>query len=173
MTDMKSLALGKRIQALRKQQGLTQEALSEMMAVSPQAVSKWENAQSCPDIMALPRLANCLGVSIDMLLTGEDASVNPHAPARKPEELIVRMAVEEPGEARICINLPFVFFRYAVLYNMLTFNFSADGDEINPATVQALQNLDYKAIVQMIESGVTGKLLDVNDPSIKLAIWTE
>lgn len=173
MTDLKSLALGRRIQHLRKQQGLTQEALSEMMAVSPQAVSKWENAQSCPDIMALPRLASCLGVSIDLLLTGEDASVTPNAPARKAEELIVRMAVEEPGEVRICINLPFVFFRYAVLYNMLSFNFSAEGDEINPATVQALQNLDYKAIVQMIESGVTGKLLDVNDPSIKLTIWAE
>lgn len=173
MTDLKSLTLGRRIQYLRKQQGLTQEALSEMMAVSPQAVSKWENAQSCPDIMALPHLASCLGVSIDLLLTGEDASVTSSAPARKPEELIVRMAVEEPGEVRICFNLPFVFFRYAVLYNMLTFNFSADGDEINPATVQALQNLDYKAIVQMIESGVTGKLLDVNDPGIKLTIWTE
>ncbi len=173
MPDMKSLSLGKRIQALRKQQGLTQEALSELMAVSPQAVSKWENAQSCPDIMALPRLASCLGVSIDLLLTGKDAAATADVPARKPEELIVRMAVEEPGEVRICINLPFVFFRYAVLYNLLTFNFSADGDEINPATIQTLHDLDYKAIVQMIESGVTGKLLDVDDASIKLAIWTE
>ena len=173
MTDLKSLSLGKRIQVLRKRQGLTQEALAEMMAVSPQAVSKWENAQSCPDIMALPRLAGCLGVSIDLLLTGEDNSLSPSAPAKKPEELIVRMAVEEPGGVRIGINLPFVFFRYAVLYNMLTFHFSADGDEINPATVQALHDLDYKAIVQMIESGATGKLLDVNDASIKLAIWAE
>jgi len=173
MTDMRTLALGKRIQALRKQQGLTQEALSEMMDVSPQAVSKWENAQSCPDIMALPRLASCLGVSIDLLLTGEDAATTADAPAKKPEELIVRMAVEEPSEVRICFNLPFVFFRYAALYNLLTFTFSSDGNEISLATVQALHDLDFKAIVQMIESGVTGKLLDVNDASIKLAIWAE
>lgn len=173
MTDLKSLPLGKRIQTLRKQQSLTQEALSEMMAVSPQAVSKWENAQSCPDIMALPRLASCLGVSIDLLLTGADAAATNGTSARKPEELIVRMAVEEPGEVRICINLPFVFFRYAMLYNMLAFNFSSEGDGISPATVQTLQNLDYKAIVQMIESGAMGKLVDVNDASIKLSIWTE
>lgn len=173
MPDMKSLTLGRRIQALRKQQGLTQEALSELMAVSPQAVSKWENDQSCPDIMTLPRLASSLGVSTDMLLTGEDAAATADLPARKPEELIVRMAVEEPGEVRICINLPFVFFRYAVLYNLLTFAITADGNRLDLATVQALHNLDFKAIVQMIESGVTGKLLDVNDASIKLAIWTE
>lgn len=172
MTDLKQLPLGRRIQALRKQQGLTQDALAELLGVTPQAVSKWENSQSCPDIMTLPRLARLLQASTDLLLTGEDAAVA-SAPAKKPEELIVRMAVEEPGEARICINLPFIFFRYAVLYNMLTFHFSADGDEINPATVQALHNLDYKAIVQMIESGARDKLLDVNDASIRLTIWTE
>ena len=172
MTDLKTLTLGRRIQALRREQALTQDALAERMGVTPQAVSKWENDLSCPDILSLPQLARELHTSVDTLLTGESAAA-PALPAKKPEELIVRMAVEEPGEARICINLPFVFFRYAVLYNMLTFNFSADGDEINPATVQALQNLDYKAIVQMIESGVTGKLLDVNDASIKLAIWAE
>lgn len=173
MTDMKSLTLGKRIQGLRKQQGLTQEALSELMTVTPQAVSKWENDQSCPDIMALPRLAASLGVSIDVLLTGVDASTAEAAAQKKPEELIVRMAVEEPGEVRIGINLPFVFFRYAALYNLLTFTFTSDGNEINPATIQALHNLDYKTIVQQIESGVTGKLLDVNDACIKLTIWAE
>lgn len=46
MTDLKSLTLGRRIQALRKEQGLTQEALAERMSVSPQAVSKWENEVS-------------------------------------------------------------------------------------------------------------------------------
>ncbi len=173
MTDMKSLTLGRRIQALRRQQGLTQEAFSEMMAVTPQAVSKWENDQSCPDIMALPHLAGSLGVSIDLLLTGEDASTTAAATVKKPEELIIRMAVEEPGEVRIGINLPFVFFRYAALYNLLTFTFTSDGNEISPATIQALQNLDYKTIVQQIESGVTGKLLDVDDASFKMAIWAE
>ena len=173
MTDMKALSLGKRIQALRKNCGLTQETLAEMMAITPQAVSKWENEQSCPDIMALPRLAACLGVSTDLLLTGADAFAKAEAPTKKPEELIVRMAVEEPGGVRICINLPFVFFRYAAMYNLLTFTFTAHGDEISPAAIQAMHDLDFKAIVQLIESGATGKLLDVNDASFKLAIWTE
>ena len=69
------MTLGERIGSMRKARGLTQEALSEMMDVTPQAVSKWECSQSCPDIMALPRLARILGCSIDELLTGETPDV--------------------------------------------------------------------------------------------------
>jgi len=42
--------LGKRIAELRKKKGLKQETLAEKLAVSPQAVSKWENDQTCPDM---------------------------------------------------------------------------------------------------------------------------
>jgi transcriptional regulator with XRE-family HTH domain len=60
--------LGKRIAARRKELGLTQEALAEKLGITAQAVSKWENDQSCPDISTLPRLAEILGVSTDTLL---------------------------------------------------------------------------------------------------------
>lgn len=46
MTSLKDLTLGRRIQALRKERALTQEALAERMGVTPQAVSKWENEVS-------------------------------------------------------------------------------------------------------------------------------
>ena len=60
--------LGKRIMGYRKGLGLTQDQLAERLGVSAQAVSKWENDQSCPDITTLPRLAEIFGVSIDALL---------------------------------------------------------------------------------------------------------
>lgn len=60
--------LGKRIAMLRKEKGLTQEQLAEKVGVSAQAVSKWENDQSCPDITLLPLLADILGVTVDELL---------------------------------------------------------------------------------------------------------
>lgn len=60
--------IGKNIYALRKQQGLTQEELAEMVRVSFQAVSKWENGNSLPDISVLPLLANVLHCSIDQLM---------------------------------------------------------------------------------------------------------
>ena len=60
--------LGKRIAMLRKEKGLTQEQLAEKVGVSAQAVSKWENDVSCPDITLLPLLADILGVTVDELL---------------------------------------------------------------------------------------------------------
>ncbi|WP_369298307.1 methyltransferase domain-containing protein [uncultured Neglectibacter sp.] len=60
--------IGKNIHALRKQQELTQEELAEMVRVSFQAVSKWENGNSLPDISVLPLLANVLHCSIDQLM---------------------------------------------------------------------------------------------------------
>lgn len=61
-------SMGKRIAALRRNKGLTQEQLAERVGVSAQAVSKWENDVSCPDISALPLLADILGVTTDELL---------------------------------------------------------------------------------------------------------
>ena len=60
--------LGKRIAANRKRLGLTQDALAEKLGVTAQAVSKWENDQSCPDITTLPRLAEIFGTTTDALL---------------------------------------------------------------------------------------------------------
>ena len=54
--------------AHRKQLGLTQDKLAEMLGVTPQAVSKWENDQSCPDITTLPQLADIFGITTDELL---------------------------------------------------------------------------------------------------------
>ena len=65
------ISLGKRIGMLRRQKGLKQEDMAERLGVSPQAVSKWENDQTCPDISLLPRLAELLGVSVDELLSGK------------------------------------------------------------------------------------------------------
>ena len=53
--------LGKRIMHHRKRMGLTQDQLAEKCGVTAQAVSKWENDQSCPDINMLPRLAELFG----------------------------------------------------------------------------------------------------------------
>jgi transcriptional regulator with XRE-family HTH domain len=53
---------------LRKASGLTQEALADKLNISFQAVSKWENGQSLPDITLLPALADIFGTSIDKLL---------------------------------------------------------------------------------------------------------
>lgn len=59
---------GKRIMCHRKRLHLTQDQLAEKMGVTAQAVSKWENDQSCPDINMLPKLAELFGTTTDDLL---------------------------------------------------------------------------------------------------------
>ena len=49
--------LGERIAYMRKERGIKQDELAEALGVSAQALSKWENDASCPDIMTLPKLA--------------------------------------------------------------------------------------------------------------------
>ncbi len=60
--------IGERIKQHRKRLGMTQEQLAERIGVSAQAVSKWENNLSCPDISILPELADIFGISTDELL---------------------------------------------------------------------------------------------------------
>lgn len=59
--------LGERIADLRRERGITQENLAGTIGVSPQAISKWENNATMPDITLLPIIADTLGVTIDEL----------------------------------------------------------------------------------------------------------
>ena len=65
------MTIGHRIAALRKQAGLSQEALAAQLNVSRQAIGKWEADASLPGLDNLQELARALGVSCDELLTGE------------------------------------------------------------------------------------------------------
>lgn len=59
--------IGKKIRDLRKQNHVTQEQLAEVLSVSYQAVSKWENDRSTPDIDLLPVIARYFGITMDEL----------------------------------------------------------------------------------------------------------
>ncbi len=62
-----NLPIGKNIKELRISAGLTQRALAYKLRVSVQAVSKWEQERSLPDITLLPDIAKLFSVSIDRL----------------------------------------------------------------------------------------------------------
>lgn len=59
--------IGEQIKALRKGKNMTQERLADLLGVSAQSVSKWENHLTAPDISLLPAIASVFGVSIDEL----------------------------------------------------------------------------------------------------------
>lgn len=64
------MALNENIRLLRLKKSMTQEGLGELLGVSAQAVSKWEQGITSPDISLLPIIAECFGVTIDSLFQG-------------------------------------------------------------------------------------------------------
>lgn len=69
-----SFEIGSKIKQLRLQRSMTQGQLGELLGLSAQAVSKWENQSTMPDIQLLPELSSVLGVSIDELFSITDDS---------------------------------------------------------------------------------------------------
>lgn len=80
---MNDTELGPRIKQYRQQKGLSQEALAAQLEVSHQAVAKWESGQSKPSTANLLALCGVFGVSLDQLVSGEDAA--PEAAPSAPE----------------------------------------------------------------------------------------
>ena len=84
------MTLGERIQKYRRLAGLSQEQLAEQMAVSRQAVSKWELGDTIPDADRIVQLAQLFGITTDTLLLGEptsepEASAPPFSPSTANE----------------------------------------------------------------------------------------
>ncbi len=78
-----------------------------MLSVSPQAVSKWENDQTCPDISLLPELWKTIGVSANGLLSGHPSKTESAVklvPAEEREELndmVLRIRVNSDGTKHV------------------------------------------------------------------------
>ena len=151
------MTIGKRIALLRKEKGLTQEELATHMGVSPQAVSKWENDQTCPDISALPKLARLFGVTVDELLEGKQEL----APVRllPPEErkdikdMMLRITVDSAQGDRVRVNLPIALVEVAMEIGM-------EMPQINGN--EALNGIDLKKILEMVRLGFVGNLVEVD-----------
>ena len=62
------MILADKIITLRKKNGWSQEELAEKVGVSRQAISKWESAQSVPDLDKILRMSEIFGVTTDFLL---------------------------------------------------------------------------------------------------------
>ena len=66
------MEFNEKLQALRKQKGLTQEELAEKLYVSRTAVSKWESGRGYPNIDSLKAISKFFGITIDELMSGDE-----------------------------------------------------------------------------------------------------
>ena len=80
------MSFAENLQAFRKKNGLTQEDLAELLGVSRQAVSKWEQGDGYPEVEKLLVLAEKLGVSLDALMGREPSEGAAGAPSGAPLE---------------------------------------------------------------------------------------
>ena len=146
-------SIGNRISKYRKEKGLTQEELAAKLGVSSQAVSKWENDASCPDISLLPQLCRTLGITTDELLTGNNNEVKlvPVEQRKSLDELTLRIKVNSADGDKVRVNLPMSLVKVAMEI----------GVEINASGTEALKNVDMEKILQLVERGAIGKLVEV------------
>lgn len=72
MSGYQAESIGRIIAAKRKENGLTQEGLANLLQITPQAVSKWENGVGLPDVTLIPRIAAALQISVNELFGEPD-----------------------------------------------------------------------------------------------------
>lgn len=153
---MTEMTLGKRIAMLRRRKGLKQEELANMLDITAQAVSKWENDQACPDISLLPMLAQILDVSVGELLTGKPekpaVQLVPEPQRKDLKDMILRIVVDSAEGDKVRLNLPM-----ALVVAALDMGLSMPQISGN----EAMKNVDLRQIVELVRQGAVGNLVEV------------
>lgn len=135
---------------------MKQETLAEKLGVSAQAVSKWENDISCPDISVLPALARELGITVDELLTGRPSQNETLYLAendrKKFEELMLYIRLTSSDGDRAKVNLPLPLVKAC-------FDMGMSIDAMSGGKTGKV-NIDWKQIITLVENGAIGKLVE-------------
>lgn len=153
--------IGQNIAYFRKQKKMTQEELAEKISVTAQAVSKWECDTSYPDITVIQALSKILGVSVTELLEGIQAPAEiKDAPREMIDRRIVRIEVQV-DETKIVTRFPVPAVKKAM----------ENGTLENLVGASAYS--EVVSILEMIDSGMTGRLVDVNTPNAQVFITVE
>lgn len=148
--------IGSRIAARRREKGMSQENLAEKLGVSSQAVSKWENDASCPDISLLPALAKLLDLTVDELLTGESDKVKylPESRRKSLEDLTLRVRINSKDGDKVRVNLPMPLVKVCLEMGVDIAPNYAQGTE-------ALRGIDLNKIMELAEKGMIGKIAEI------------
>jgi len=155
--------IGENIVALRKKAGLTQEELSEKMCVTAQAVSKWENDLSCPDLETIRSMADLFGVTVDELLNGiKEAPVLKSDEPEKIAKRILHIQVNTGEDTRIHCRIPTAVFLKA-----------AENGTLGKLLGDELENDQLEMVLEIIKSGTVGSIVSVDQGNTHVEIAVE
>ena len=145
---------GSKLSELRKRKGYTQEELADILGVSAQAVSKWENDLSYPDITLLPEIAQLFNVSLDELLNDKAPEIVlvPEQEKKDLNQMVLRIVVNSNDGDKVKVNLPMSLIKLGLEIGMQMPQVSNN---------ESLKNIDFKQILNLVESGVIGKIVEV------------
>lgn len=146
---------GTRLQRLRKEKGLTQEEVATKLNISAQAVSKWENDLTSPDISVLVELSEILGTTLDELLgkeTKKEVEYVPNLEKKDIDKMTLKIVVDSADGDKVRLNLPMAIVRIFVESGI-------GMPEINGNA--ALKNIDFKRILELVEQGAVGEFVTV------------
>ena len=139
------MTLGKTIKQLRKETFLSQEQLAAKLNITVQAVSKWENEESYPDILFLPKIAAIFGVKIDELFDYEEDSVYQqienmldheryftHADFSKAESFLLEQLSTNPNDLHALTVLGDLYHEYAIRLDEKAASYTKQALALNP-----------------------------------------
>ena len=146
---------GTRLAALRKQRGMTQDSIADKLNISAQAMSKWENDLTSPDIDTLLKLSDIFDISLDELMgrVKKDAVMLADAKQLDIDKLTLRVYVDSADNDRVRVNLPVALIRVLV---------ESDGTQNLLAGNKWAKGIDFKEIFKLVEQGLLGELVTVD-----------
>ena len=145
---------GQRFARLRTNLGLKQDDIAEKVNISAQAVSKWENDLSAPDISTLPILDDILNVSLDELLGREvkQTKIVPEEERKDINSMLLKINILSADGDKVKINIPLAIIKLCIDAGMELPNINGKD---------SLKNIDFNQIFMLINAGVIGKLVEV------------
>lgn len=103
---MDQIKIGRFIAEKRRELGITQQALAEMLNITDRAVSKWENGRSLPDSSIMLSLCDILKISVNDLLSGEVVTMNNYN--EKMEQKLIEMVKEKEKSDKRLLTLEII-----------------------------------------------------------------
>ena len=146
-------SFGNRLAELRRERNMTQYDIADRLNITAQAVSKWENDLTSPDIDTLIALSDIFDISVDELLGKEkkEALYVPEASRKDISQMVFRIKVNSADGDRVRINLPMAVVKVLV---------NSDLDVISGN--RALDSVDFHQLIMLVEQGVIGELVSVD-----------
>lgn len=148
-------SFGTRLQEFRKERNLTQNDIAEQLDVSAQAVSKWENDITQPDLYTLIQLSDIFNVTVDELVGKKKTAPQYVEPVNRKDinQMILRIIVDSTDGDKVRVNLPMAAVK--VLVNNDTSKKIFSGNS-------ALEEIDFNQLYSLVEQGIIGELVSID-----------